>query len=346
MAKQTGPGTPLTDNQRIRYQPCLNLSNYDAPPFACLQRINPVVSYASPGIPNGTLAYHGSNVDGAHVIGVSIPSETGEERQVASDFVFNGPEVLRAGSPGRCTEDWPARCLHLVEDTLAYKGAGVLQDYRVGPRANSWMLWDSGTAFMWLGRDVPSVGQLGDKFEVGIIRPALNFIPMCVAAGPNAYIGLPPLSNFNPGTPLLDESDDAGNFNVSTNWEQVLGTNASYFPLASGIYEWDFHCTLSSSDVDATQGQFLTLWAYLAHSSGEYQLPQYVTRLLQIEIDEYGAELQRSAENVAMSGFVRLDDPNPVSPNPNNSVYYLAIKNMSAVDVDISAAFMKLKKIS
>lgn len=334
-----GPGRPVTDEQRIRYMPCVNLTNYDAPPFACMQRSNPVVSYASPGVPNGTLAHAGYNVDGSHVVGVGLPSARGAARQIPTDFVFNGPEVLKAKKPGRCTEDWPARCLHLVEDTLSYKvhgggtdtfpgtaEIGVTQDYRVGPKANSWLLWNSGTAFMWLGADAALVDAFGDNFEVGIIRPAswqqhigAQFVAPTQSPEADRAIGQDPsypwaVSTTFPYTTVLEY-----------NYGGTAATSGIKF-LLGGIYEFHFHCTLNSST--APQASALTLKAFLDNT-----VLSYGYRVQQIEIDNYGNEVGRTTENVAFSGTLFALE---------NQI--LNVRNMSAYTVNCSAIYLIVRR--
>ncbi len=325
MSQRSGPGTPVTNEQRVRYQACINTSNYDAPPFAAMIRD----SSDSLGL---------TTTDGAAVWQVTRCTAVIAAAQRASDVVFAGPEGVRAGKPGRCTEDFPARALHLRSDTLSSKGG--LGDGRryVGPKADSWLLWDSGNAFRWLGTEF----SIDDNYQVGLVTPAFpRLVAVTGGLAPTTQDVLT-LENLATGLTLGESSD---NYNLATAWESELGTNDPCQLCRDGVYDWEFHCTLTSAD--AVQGESLIIQSYLKnnHTDEEFQLPQFVSRRMQVEIDNYGSEISRSAENVAMCGRIRLDDADAVLPNTLSEWHSLIFKNLSASTVTVTAMFVRLRRI-
>lgn len=332
MPNQAGPGTPLTDGQRIRYQACYNASDYDAPPYAVMSRV-----YL-----NGA---GGSNVDGTWVINVNRPDSVIAARQCAADLVFNGPEVLRSKRPGRCTEDFPCRGLHLREDTLNWRpyisvdGQSFLTHASIycGPKADSWLLWNSGFAFRWLHRDAAAL--LNDKFETGIIVPTpppwigSTFELLTSSANLHTDIAVDAsLGVVSPGSPsepiwvkvrqsLEPYVDDL----TVDSYETFNGIKFN----VGGIYKWDFHCTLFGGS-DAPQGAALVIRSY----SNATELVPYCYRVHQIEIDNYGNEIQRSGENVAMSGQTFF-----------NAGDVLTFRNASAYKITCAASFCTIHRV-
>ena len=333
--RSAGPGTPVNLEQRVRYQPAINKSSYDCPPFGVMSRV-----YL-----NGT---GGEMVDGSWVTHVFRPDATIAARQSAADLVFNGPEVMLAGRPGRVTEDFPCRGLHLRDDTLhqrpiiAADGLSLTEIASIycGPKADSFLLWDSGFAFRWLHADGSIVD---DKFETGVVVPTpLAWIGgqfQVVQVGGNSHEGIEPDDTV--GT---DGSSGGGSFGYHPTWTacsqnvepyslfDLVPTGSGENPAGirlkvGGIYEWHFHCTLKSAT--APQGSGLTLRGYLDDTA----LYSYCSRAQQNEIDSYGNEIHRSLENVAMSGtlFATADQ-------------VLNFRNVSAYQVSCYAIFCTIRR--
>lgn len=327
-AKQLpGPALPQNLEQRVRWQPCINTSNYDCPPFGVLSRV-----YL-----DGT---GGEVVDGTWSLYLDRPDSIIAARQSAADLVFNGPEVLKAGKPGRCTEDFPVRGLHLRSDTLYQRpfigasGLNLAQTVSLfcGPRADSFLLWNSGFAFRWLHRDQTFVN---DTFELGVITHAAppfvgGFFQIANAAtdvAVGATLGMAsPASVSDPSWEVITQGYEVYTFDVPVTGSGVTPHGIKF--LVGGIYSWKFYCTLSSST--APQQAALTIRSYLDNAA----LVPYCFRLQQIEIDNYGAEVMRSAENVCMTGemFVTANQ-------------VLNFRNASAYPITCMGTFCEVRRI-
>lgn len=330
--RAAGPGTPVTDEQRIRYQPCVNVSSYDAPPFAAMARAAVQL------------------VDGANVWSVFRPTAEHEVRQNATDIVFNGPEVLPAGKTGRCTVDFPARCLHLKSDTIfanvtTSSTGGFQSTYFVGPKADSWLLWSGGSAFTWL-----SAGDMQDaNFESGLVT-----LPVPSYYGASFNIGTSLSGNVAANIPVNGIIGYATGINpINQDGYWILITQDNRIPFAidfltvtpsafnqshsgsnylqipkTGIYEWHFSCTAIAAG--APQGTPILIQTYV----DDFILPEYVLRIQQNEIDNYGATLNRSSENMAMTGVSRF-----------TAGETLNFRNLSTEIISVSAGFARVRRI-
>lgn len=331
-----GPGTPVNNEQKIRYQDCWNVSDFDAPPFAAMQRGS------------------GQIVEGRFQWYVSRPDLNTETRQDPNDIVFNGPEVLPSKRPGRCTVDFPARCLHLKSDVITSSltpnaSGNYTASSLVGPRADSWMLWGSKSAFTWLASDdslddpdfeagqvaLPTVGYYGASFALGtsgmgnLARniPASGLIGFTTGINSLAEdgawyaISVDSRNPFHPDFTLLRRSTTFTNSHSGGGFTPQIPTTA--------FYEWHFHCS-ATSPAPAPQGSQIVIQAYADNE----QLATYVVRTQQNEIDNYGNEVMRSLENLSMTNVNRF-----------TAGETLNFRNLSAYPVTILAGFCRLRRI-
>lgn len=323
--RSAGPGTPVNLEQRVRWQPAVNVSSYDAPPFAAMVRDHGTASGAANDDTRG-----GDVVDGQFVWRVGRPDAACALRQRAADIVFNGPEVMLAGKPGRVTEDFPARALHLKEDTLHWKPnvPTSLAGRFAGPKADSWLLWDSGFAFRWLGADTTFQD---DKFDAGFVTPAPNppFIGGIFQAIPNQAPAATEALGQNPLYPWYPLQNTAyGGIPYSDSLQVSSGGAAATSGIkftVGGIYEFHFNCTVTS---DLAQGSVLMIEAFL-----DDVFLTYGYRVTQIEIDNYGNEIQISSENVAFSGLLLA-----------TAGQVLNFRNASPGQIFCSAAYVTVKR--
>lgn len=327
-----GPGRPVTNEQRIRYQAAINTSDSDCPPFGCMLRD----SGTSMGSVDDS-ALGGDVVGGSWVWHVGRCTATAEAGQRAADFVFAGPEGIRAGGIGRVTEDFPARAMHLKSDVL-HSDAIITSGRRyVGPQTDSWLLWDGGTAFRWLGRDD---SFQDDDFEAGFVTPAF-LRPWSGATfmiyPTNLAQDVDPLASISPsgsgaGTVAWAMQNVSAAEPFSNDFEagSYVAGGVTYGGIkfnTPGIYSWRFHCSLTSST--AAQGASLVIRSFLDGLS----LSPYCYRAMQIEIDSYGAEIQRSVENVAMNGEIVV-----------TADQVLNFRNESAYPISCGASFCTLRR--
>lgn len=294
------------------------------------------------------------------VFTVGRPDSDSEADQNPQMIIFNGPTPLtpyRSGYPdsgmGKGTQDWPA--LALADVYQLGSDPGVSKGEMFGPRENDYRLFLGGTAFTYVADNIATLAGTAANYKIDGASSVNRLRRIWVAPGADRYygatfglggvgfgsgneatvpslnkIGWPSsstyfnfLSQLNWGVPSHPDFQTI----VSTTWNGGTGLGPQ-FPLA-GNYRWAFHCSAYLPS-PAPSPSTINITAYL----DDTRLPQYVTRQQLTEIDNYGTEIGRPIENLAMGGVLQAA-----------KYQTLNFRNQTGYSMTVSAAFITVERV-
>ncbi|MCI0358634.1 MAG: hypothetical protein L0211_09130 [Planctomycetaceae bacterium] len=296
------PASTILDNwlKQRRPAPFFNTTDETVPPFACMYKMRldrfsetTVMTKEEIDDPVGKVSrfFRQYNRGGHAVWTITKPNDQAEAEQNSSDFLFNGPVPVPSLRHGVGTEDFPCQVLHDGTKDLLSNGDPC------GPVADQWYVKSGGSAFISVCHDALAAAGQGGVHTVWISNgngKALSahgrweLSSLSVAA--SDYV---PWSTGSVVKGLEIQSDQ---------WLKVL---------RAGIFWLGFQAKVSS--VAAPRGAPLSVTLYkkpIAQGQkepGEATATMYIGQRDQdIERDNYGVEFQKTAENVAFSGFENL----------------------------------------
>lgn len=275
--QNAGPGLPQTADQRIRWMPFKNYSDETIPPFACME-----VALSS-GVDDG---------EGEHVWRAFKPTLATENAQNPSALMFNGETAVPKDQTGRGTFDLPARAIVQSDQNITAHALGQL-----GPRNESWLLWEGGTAFNYVMQDRSepmgegtSSDSTGDVIKAVWVnrRASANHYSFQLVNSGSEFLGNPPIDV------AADAYVSLGNtYTSNPNFSAALASDGLYFISADATVGW----TNSSPSNNALLA--LTLWL-----ADEQVWPLGV----RYPFKPGGVyETGETIENVAFAGLVNVD---------------------------------------
>lgn len=286
-----------THVRRVRWEPCFNTTNERVPPFAAMQLRRPKAFREEQAAKNTDEPHHyfTQHARGGQIVwDVTKCNADAESRQDANEFVFNGPLPIEPLSYGRCTADYPCQVLHNG------KGDSGPNFVSVGPVKDQWYFRSGRSAFTVISHDAGQGAGGGYMHTIWVRTNSGRTVPAhgrwtvsVTNLAANAYLPW--------GTASLTNS-------VEVDDDQWLKFDRA------GVFWFAFHGKLSSSDAPRGSPLSITLYRRGKTSGGQTANPQatiYVAeRDMDVEatMDEtyHGVTLQRTAENVAFSGFEKM----------------------------------------
>ena len=203
-------GFPNSYQEAIRWVRWKNLSRHDCPAYGCIQLMNQEDRFGYVHLPpwafkrgpaNSTAWLSNPAHDNIFVYGWRPYDSTALRRQDASQFMFNGPEPVKAGQWGRCTNDWPAAALHNQNPDPANAAqtdyGGLWSDLLLapggecGPVVDSWIISADGHAFRAWHHDltcpVARYSLTGDQLHVTWVVPNPRIGQRCISGEGGYY---------------------------------------------------------------------------------------------------------------------------------------------------------------
>jgi hypothetical protein len=320
MTRQS-PNWYANDEQAIRWLPFINESGEKVPAYGLLglgirQGLTTSESHAGPPL---TMWSRPDGDDGDVMLRAGKPGTGHARAQNPAYHAFNGPEPVRPGKRGRCTMDFPARCLVHAGALLAdgsendpYPGQPV------GPQADSWYLWSGGSTFILHGWDLS--GAVG-----GRVPNNAGNMAGAVPDGVRSYWISTPIVKpefhygYQTGSPEVDGHEYGTGDSITTSGATYRATYGC--PLVHSVsadsWKWIRHArvlgTVSATLVNVgDQGSACSIGAFIERDGVAVGPPGMLAwRRQQNEVDQYGTVLVQGAENVSFP-FVLHGSPGDV----------------------------------